>query len=77
MNMRERLSAAEARASHWEEIARSQKVYGDTEKEKWWMRALKAEDFIRHLGFRRCDIPACNCGSWHKWEVSDAKEEGL
>ncbi len=24
-----------------------------------------AEDALRRYGFRRCDIPACNCGSWH------------
>lgn len=24
-----------------------------------------AVDFLRRHGYRRCDIPACNCGSWH------------
>lgn len=24
------------------------------------------EAFLEHEGYRRCDIPACNCGSWHK-----------
>ena len=24
-----------------------------------------AEDFIASRGYRRCDIPACNCGTWH------------
>ena len=23
------------------------------------------ESFIRKEGYRRCDIPACNCNSWH------------
>ena len=22
-------------------------------------------DFLLRHGYRRCDIPACNCGSWH------------
>lgn len=25
----------------------------------------KRDDFLRHEGYRRCDIAACNCGSWH------------
>jgi hypothetical protein len=25
----------------------------------------KAEWVLRSSGFRRCDIPACNCNSWH------------
>jgi hypothetical protein len=25
----------------------------------------KAVDFIARMGYRRCDAPACNCGSWH------------
>lgn len=37
-------------------------------------------DVLRRHGFVRCDIPACNCGSWHpryglieRWqEVKDA-----
>lgn len=24
-----------------------------------------AEDFLARQGYRRCDISACNCGSWH------------
>jgi hypothetical protein len=35
--------------------------------------AVKAErkiwiDFLHRNGFRRCDIAACNCGSWHHVE---------
>jgi len=26
---------------------------------------MRAEDFIRSRGYRRCNIAACNCGSWH------------
>lgn len=25
----------------------------------------RRRDFMGHEGYRRCDIPACNCGSWH------------
>lgn len=28
-------------------------------------RAERAEGFIGREGYRRCDIAACNCGSWH------------
>ena len=27
-----------------------------------------AVDFLRRQGYVRCDIPACNCGSWHARE---------
>ena len=27
----------------------------------------KALAFLEREGYRRCDIPACNCGSWHKF----------
>jgi hypothetical protein len=26
---------------------------------------MEAEEFLRARGYYRCDIPACNCGSWH------------
>ena len=26
----------------------------------------QAEWVLRNAGFRECDIPACNCGSWHQ-----------
>lgn len=29
----------------------------------------KQAAFLERQGYRRCDIPACNCGSWHKWEA--------
>ena len=28
----------------------------------------RAESFIAREGYRRCDVPACNCGSWHPSE---------
>lgn len=29
-------------------------------------RLDKAEWVLNNSGFRRCDIPACNCDSWHQ-----------
>lgn len=39
-----------------------------------WMRGapelfekyIALQSFLEREGYRRCDIPACNCGSWHK-----------
>jgi hypothetical protein len=38
-------------------------------------RAEKAERFIANEGFRRCDIMACNCGSWHGGSASQRLHE--
>lgn len=35
----------------------------------------KAIDFLDRHGFRRCDIPACNCGSWHGGHAADRLRE--
>jgi hypothetical protein len=37
-------------------------------EENWFLkeRLEKAEWVLRTSGFRKCDIPACNCGSWHQ-----------
>jgi hypothetical protein len=29
-------------------------------------RLMKAEWVMENAGFRRCDIAACNCNSWHQ-----------
>jgi len=31
-------------------------------------RMNRADDFLLREGYRPCDIPACNCGLWHKWK---------
>jgi len=31
------------------------------------MEIEKLTDILTIAGFRRCDIPACNCGSWHPY----------
>ncbi|MBK8189035.1 MAG: hypothetical protein IPK79_01115 [Vampirovibrionales bacterium] len=33
------------------------------------------EDFLRRRGYRRCDIPACNCGSFHGGHADDRLRE--
>lgn len=46
-------------------------------------RALEAEWVLQSSGFRRCDVAACNCGSWHQVggyaarfrEIKEAVEE--
>jgi hypothetical protein len=46
-------------------------------------RLDKAEWVLKNSGFRHCDIPACNCGSWHQVggyrarfdEINEAVEE--
>lgn len=35
------------------------------ELQEFRARAQKADGFLEREGYRRCDIPACNCGSWH------------
>ena len=37
---------------------------------------ISAEYFLERLGYRRCDIPACNCGSWHQHTDSAPRVEG-
>lgn len=38
-------------------------------------RAEAAEDFILREGYRPCDVPACNCRSWHRGEARLSQEE--
>lgn len=33
-------------------------------------QASRADQFLTREGFRRCDAPACNCGSWHRTDDS-------
>lgn len=35
----------------------------------------RAEHFIEREGYRRCDIPACNCPSWHGGHWKDRESE--
>lgn len=37
--------------------------------------AYRALDFLRRAGYRRCDIAACNCGSWHGGHAEDRLAE--
>ncbi len=38
-------------------------------------RGERALSFIEVQGYRRCDIPACNCGSWHGGHLSARFDE--
>lgn len=35
----------------------------------------KRADFMERRGYRRCDIAACNCGSWHGGHAEDRLRE--
>jgi hypothetical protein len=35
----------------------------------------EAEAALERFGYRRCDIPACNCGGWHGGHVEARYEE--
>ena len=67
--LREQLAAADARAAHWQEAATHAFAQRDATKDGLYQRVMEAEAFIRDLGYRRCDILACNCNSWHKWTL--------
>lgn len=34
--------------------------------DEWRSRTQSAFRFLEEQGYRYCDTPACNCGSWHK-----------
>ena len=38
----------------------------EQEIERLTERIAKLEGALYLNGFRQCDIPACNCGSWHQ-----------
>lgn len=54
-----------------------------TDRHELEQRLEKAEWVLNNAGFRRCDIMACNCGSWHQVggfkarfdEIKEAVEE--
>jgi len=39
------------------------------------MNRYKLTEFIHSRGYRRCDIAACNCGSWHGGHAEDRLSE--
>lgn len=71
-NLRPRESAThwegcwQARGHHECAIARMLELEAENDK---------ALDFISSRGYRRCDIPACNCGSWHGGHAMDRLDE--
>lgn len=54
-----------------------------TQERERFENGERALDFLERRGYRRCDMPACNCNSWHQGhaearlaEIRDALEEG-
>ena len=70
MTMAERMRAAEATAQHWQEIAQEAVRQRGADKDQLYWELRQAEEFIRNLGYARCNVPACNCNSWHKREIT-------
>jgi len=53
-----------------EELAHAREVDALRRKNFDLTRQLEsAEGTLNRHGFRRCDLPACNCGWWHAPEV--------
>lgn len=46
--------------------ARAQLETAERERDEARQEREKAGAFLEREGYRRCDIAACNCGSWHK-----------
>ncbi len=51
----------------------------EAEKKELLQKNRDLEAVLERNGFRRCDIPACNCGSWHDerrdHEISELEHE--
>lgn len=37
-------------------------------------RIVKADATLERLGWRHCDIAACNCGGYHNWNATTEAE---
>jgi len=37
-------------------------------------RGDSAQEVLRRLGYAFCDVPACNCGSWHKLNLEESDD---
>lgn len=52
----------------------------DEMQETQWERERRdrlqaASDYLSRRGYRFCDIPVCNCGSWHSPENDNLRDE--
>lgn len=36
---------------------------------------IKLKGYLEDAGWRRCDIPACNCGGYHRHNPSHLRED--
>lgn len=59
------LSAAIARIGEDRERLHYKIIGLEAMNERLREEVFKRDEFLERNGFRRCDIPACNCGSWH------------
>ena len=48
-------------------------MWGDFPSEKEELYARR--DFMPRRGYRMCNIPACNCNSWHGGKAGDRLSE--
>jgi len=55
----------------WREDVAEARAERDAEQQ----RADGMARFLEHAGYRRCDIPACNCGSYHGGHASRRLDE--
>lgn len=44
-------------------------------REELQQRLDEMDSFLTRRGYRRCDIPACNCGLWHGGHAEDRLHE--
>ena len=65
--------ATGAQNTNWPEVELDYAVEKETEIDKLYQQLTAAnarvealEDRLVRSGFVRCDLPACNCGSWHQ-----------
>jgi len=62
------------RAGNVEDVVRAIEMKADDRLAEMREQRDEARRFIERTGYRRCDSPACNCGSWHR--RADAIERG-
>lgn len=69
------LEAECARLTTERDAAQAAMVDGALREAALLARAERAERFISDEGYRRCDIPACNCPYWHGGNASNRLRE--
>lgn len=67
LSLREEIEALKREVKQWQE--KSVESYDIKD------RINKAEIKLEQLGLRHCDIAACNCNGYHRWEPDKASNE--